>query len=60
MATLKVLPSGGDWRVTVNGQTVSNHRLKRRAVGRANREAQPGDTLQIHRSDGTVQKTKTM
>ena len=58
MATIRVKPSANNWRVTVNGVTKSNHRKKSAAKRKASREASSGDRIVIHRSDGTVQKSR--
>lgn len=56
MTTYQVLPSGNQWRVQKSsGSVVSNHRKKARAVERAKSEAGSGDSVEIRRSDGTIQ-----
>lgn len=60
MGTYLVLPDGSGWVVEKNRRTVSNHRLKQRAIDSAKSEAGPGDRLQIHRQNGTVQDVKTV
>ena len=55
MATIRVKPSGNQWRVTVNGVTKSNHRKKARAKKKAKRLASAGDRLIVQRRNGTVQ-----
>lgn len=65
MATVRVqpLPDGtsmrGSWQVKVSGRRVSTHVKKSAANRRANREASPGDTVYVHRTNGTVQDVKT-
>lgn len=53
--TVKVLPSGNQWRVKRNGVTVSNHRLKDRARSRARSAASSGEEIVVYRADGTIQ-----
>lgn len=56
MAEYHVVPSGNMWRVQfAGGSVVSNHRKKQPAVKRAKREAGGGDSVIIHRKNGTVQ-----
>jgi len=52
-----VVPNGSNWQVKKNGRVVSNHRLKRRAVERARKEAGDDHGVQIHRQDGTIQRS---
>lgn len=60
MATYQVLPSGEQWRLQKEtGEVLSNHRKKRPAVDAGVEEAGPGDELQIHREDGTIQERRT-
>lgn len=56
MTEYRVVPSGNMWRVQKKGGSViSNHRKKAPAVDRAKREAGSGDSVTIHRKNGTVQ-----
>lgn len=55
MAKIRVKPSGNQWRVTVHGRTVSNHRKKTAAKRKARQKANSGDRMVIHRADGTIQ-----
>lgn len=56
MTRYAVRPSGSGWVVKRgNGSVVSNHRKKSRAKKAAQRAAGRGDSLTIHRSDGTIQ-----
>lgn len=51
-----VVPSGNQWRLQQSGgSVVSNHRKKEPAVDAGKRKAGSGDSLVIHRADGTVQ-----
>jgi hypothetical protein len=60
---IRVLPAGGrgKWKVTVDGQTTSSHRLKRRAVEEGVRQGHgPGPAeLRIHGLDGRIQEERT-
>jgi len=66
MATYKVMPLPdsanvrGDWQVKKGMRRISNHNKKSPAVSKAKRETSSGDTVQIRRSNGTIQKTKSM
>jgi len=66
MAVVTVLPrdDGHDfqqsWMVHVSGQMKSNHTTKQAAKNKAREVASDGDTLEIRRSDGTVQKRVTV
>jgi len=62
MGTYVVAPSGNGWVVRKGGTgTVkSNHRKKSRAKSAARRMASSGDTVQIRRSNGTIQKSSTV
>jgi len=66
MATYSVLPlpdstsMRGSWQVKKGNRRVSKHRKKSAAKRRAKREASMGDTIRIHRSNGTIQNTKSM
>jgi len=66
MATIRVipLPDGtdmrGNWQVQVGGQRVSRHLKQSAATDKAYTEADPGDTLFIHRTDGTVRDERTI
>ena len=57
MTVYHVVPAAGKWQVKnqSNKSVVDNPRLKRRAVERAKQEAGRGDSVVVHRSDGTVQ-----
>jgi hypothetical protein len=56
MTEYHVVPSGNMWRVQKRGgSVVSNHRKKAPAVAAARAETDAGDTIAIHRRDGTVQ-----
>lgn len=55
MATYRVKPSGTHWEVEKGRRTVSNHRKKRPAVRSAKGKAGMGDTVVIHRANGTIQ-----
>lgn len=56
MTEYHVVPSGNQWRVQKRGgSVVSNHRKKRPAVSKAKSTAGSGDSVVIHRADGTVQ-----
>jgi hypothetical protein len=60
MVRYQVLPSGDQWRVQKeSGEVLSNHRKKSPAVDAAVDEAGPGDEVQIHRADGTVQERRS-
>jgi len=41
-----------------SGRTVSNHRTKRTALNAARRKANSGDTIQVHKSNGRIQRTQ--
>lgn len=57
MTEYHVVPSGNMWRLQKKGGTVvSNHRKKAPAVKKGKRTAKSGDSLVIHRKDGTVMK----
>lgn len=58
MATIRVKPNGSGWVVSSGRGIVSNHRKKSRAKAAAKRKASSGDRIVIHRSNGTVQKSK--
>lgn len=66
MATIKVLPlpdttsMRGSWQVKKSGRRVSSHRKKSAAKRKAKQKASSGDTLQIRRSNGTIQSTTTV
>jgi hypothetical protein len=66
MTVVTVLPrdDGHDfqqsWMVHVSGQMKSNHTTKQAAKNKAREVASDGDTLEIRRSDGTVQKRVTV
>jgi len=56
MAEYRVVPSGNQWRLQKKGgSVVSNHRKKQPAVDAGKKECGSGDSLVIHRKDGTVQ-----
>jgi len=48
------------WMVHVSGKMKSNHTTKQAAKNAARRYASDGDTLVIHRTDGTIQKKVTV
>jgi len=50
----------GSWQVKKANMRVSKHRKKSAAKRRAKREASMGDTIRIHRLNGTIQNTKTV
>lgn len=59
MTEYHVVPSGNMWRLQKKGGTVvSNHRKKAPAADAGQSEAGSGDTLVIHRQDGTVMERK--
>lgn len=64
--TVKVLPlpdttsQRGNWQVQVSGRRVSTHLKKSAARRRARRAASDGDSMVIHRLDGTIQDRKTV
>ncbi len=59
MAEYHVVPSGNQWRVQKQGGLViSNHRKKQPAVNQAKQEATAGDSIVIHRANGTVQERR--
>jgi len=66
MATYSVLPRDdghdfqGSWMIHVNGQMKSKHTTKAAAKNQARGYASDGDTLVIHRTDGTIQKRVTV
>lgn len=64
--TVKVLPrpDGEDfresWRVIVSGKMKSNHTTKEVARNAARQYAHDGDTLVVHRQNGTIQEKVTV
>jgi hypothetical protein len=63
MARYNVLPAGGTssgWKVERNSHPLSNHRTQQNAIQAAKRDGRPGDTLTIHRPDGTIRDRKTL
>jgi len=48
------------WMIHKNGQMKSNHTTKQAAVNAARSMATEGDTLEIRRTDGTIQKRVTV
>lgn len=66
MATITVLPrdDGHDfqesWMVHKNGQMQSNHTTKAAARNAARELVSEGDTLEIRRTDGSIQERKTV
>lgn len=66
MATIRVKPlaDGVDqrssWSVTKNASTKSTHVKKTAASTRARTIASEGDTLIVHRTDGTIQSRQTV
>lgn len=59
MATLNVVPSAGQWRVDKQGLPISNHRKQSAAIDAARRNAESGDTITIHSTDGTIRRSVT-
>lgn len=60
MAEYHVVPAANQWQVKKKGGTVvSNHRKKQPARDKVQKKASSGDTIVIHRQDGTVQEKKT-
>jgi len=63
--TVRVLPRDdgqnfqGSWMVHVSGKMKSNHTNKQAAKNAARGYANDGDTLVIHRQNGTIQKKVT-
>lgn len=47
------------WQVRINGSRKDTHTKKSAAKRRARELAREGDTIQIHRTDGTVQESYT-
>ena len=66
MATLRVLPikdgvnQRSSWAVEKSGARVSTHVKKSAAKRTARQKASEGDTLVVHRTDGTIQSTTTV
>jgi hypothetical protein len=62
MTRYSVVPAGnsrGNWKVEAGGRTVSvGHRTKSGAKREAKSRASGGDTVVLHRSDGTIQRSK--
>jgi hypothetical protein len=58
MKTIRVKPNGSGWVVSSSRGILSNHRKKSRAKSAAKRKANSGDRIVIHRSNGTVQKSR--
>jgi len=64
--TVAVLPrdDGQDfqesWMVHVSGKMKSNHTTKQAATNAAREYANEGDTLEIRRTDGTIQSKSTV
>lgn len=57
MVEFHVVPAANQWQVKKKGgSVVSNHRKKKPARDRARKEASSGDSIIIHRKDGTVQE----
>lgn len=61
---VRVLPDGGrgKWKVTVDGERVSGHRTKEKAVDVGRREAKRGGDsaeLRVHKLDGVIQEERT-
>lgn len=48
------------WMVHQSGKMKSNHTTKQAAINAARSMANEGDTLEIRRTDGTIQKTVTV
>lgn len=45
----------GSWQVAISGRRESTHTHKSAAKRTARNKAKPGDIIQIHRKDGTIQ-----
>jgi len=64
--TVRVLPRDdgqdfqGSWQVKVSGARKSNHTTKQAAKNAARGYASDGDTLIIHRQNGTIQSRSTV
>jgi len=52
--TIRIKPSGGQWVVTQNGTTKSNHRKKSAAKRAAKRAASDGERIVEHGQGGQV------
>jgi len=50
----------GSWMVHKGNKMKTNHTTKEAAINEAYRRANKGDTLRIHRQDGTIQDTRTV
>lgn len=59
MSTYRVKPAGNRWLVTKSGRTVSRHNKKSRAKSAASKKADSGDSVIIHRANGTIQDRRT-
>jgi hypothetical protein len=61
MSVYHVVPNHGDgydWLVKKTGTgTKSRHRTKQRAIGKATTYQGRGDSVVVHRQDGTVQRS---
>lgn len=63
MARYNVLPAGGTssgWKVEQNGHPLTRHRTQKAAIKEAKRDGRSGDTLTIHRRDGTIREKRTL
>ena len=63
MARYTVAPAGygnGNWKVERDGHPVSQHQTQQNAINAARRDARAGDTLSIHRPDGTIREKRTL
>lgn len=59
MAEYHVSPAANQWQVKKKGgSVVSNHRKKKPARERAQKEASSGDRIVIHRKNGTIQESR--
>jgi hypothetical protein len=64
--SFKVLPRKdgvdfqGSWKVTRSDGKETPATTKQAAINKAYNMGDKGDTLQIHRTDGTIQETRTM
>ncbi len=60
---VRVVPAGGrgKWKVTVDGEVVSRHRLKERAVEQGVQRGRSGGPaeLRVHGLDGRIQEERT-
>lgn len=60
MVEYHVVPAANQWQVKKKGGSViSNHRKKKPARKRVQKESKSGDTIIIHRKDGSIQEKYT-